>query len=167
MEDNLEKELQCEHCTCKVKIDDDFCPDCGTLFIEDVKCSDHSDVKSEGVCVICCEPFCSECGMYVNEIFLCNEHSEYEIYEGMVRVYGSSDSIQVDYAKSCLEQSELHPFIYSRKRTPLHLGGSNYTLFPSSGEFDYRHISEIKLMVPFQELIRSEEILNELNILEE
>ena len=161
------KKFNCSHCDYETQDDNDFCPDCGTLFIENIKCSVHKDNNAEGVCVIYCEPFCSECGIFINEIFLCNEHSEYEIYEGMARVYGSSDSTQIEYAKSCLEQNDLHPFIYSRKRTTLHLGGTDYSLFCASGEFDCHLINEIKLMIPFQELIRAEEILNELNILEE
>lgn len=167
MEESKVEKLECSHCRSIIKGDDDFCPDCGTLFSDEVKCSEHKNTKAEGVCVICCEPFCPECGIYVNEIFLCNEHSEYEIYEGMARVYGSSDSTQIEYAKSCLEQNNLHPFIYSRKRTTLHLGGTDYSLFRASGEFDGHLINEIKLMIPFQELIRAEEILDELNILEE
>ena len=167
MENNEEKKLVCSHCGSTIKEDDDFCPDCGTLLAEFVKCNEHKDKEAEGVCVICCNPFCAGCGIYVNEIFLCNEHSEYEIYEGMARVYGSSDSTQIEYAKSCLEQNELHPFIYSRKRTTLHMGGTDYSMFNASGEFDGHLVNEIKLMIPFQELIRAEEILDELNILEE
>jgi len=167
MEGNEVEKLVCSHCGSIIKVDDDFCPDCGILFAEFVKCIEHNDKEAEGVCVICCEPLCAGCGIYVNEIFLCNEHCEYEIYEGMARVYGSSDSTQIEYAKSCLKQNELHPFIYSRKRTTLHMGGTDYSMFNASGEFDGHLVNEIKLMIPFQELIRAEEILDELNILEE
>ena len=166
MEDNEAEKLFCPHCNSIVKKDDDFCPECGTLFAEFIKCNEHTDKEADGVCVICCEPLCASCGTYVNEIFLCNEHSEYEIYEGMVRVYGSSDSMQVDYAKSCLEQNGLHPFIFSRKRTNLYMGEISHPMFNASGELNGYLVNE-KLMIPFQELIRAEEILDELNILEE
>lgn len=111
----------------------------------------------------CCPFFI--CPQY--KFSLSNEHHEYDIYERMTCVYGLSDSTQIEYAKSCLEQNDLHPFIYSRKRTTFHLGGTDYSLFHASGEFDSHLINEIKLMIPFQELIRAEKILDELNILEE
>lgn len=167
MEDNEAEKLFCPHCNSTVKKDDDFCPDCGALFAEFVKCIEHSDKEAKGVCVICCKPYCQVCGIYINEIFLCNEHSEYEIYEGMARVYGSSDSTQIEYAKSCLEQNNLHPFIFSRKRNNLYMNGTDHSMLSASYELDGHLVNEIKLMIPFQELIRAEEILDELNILEE
>lgn len=167
MTDGEEKSI-CSLCESEVKNNDDFCPNCGSLFIDDVKCSVHENVKAKGVCVICCEPYCLECGLLVHDrIFLCNEHSEYEILEGMVRIYGSSDSLQIDLAKTNLENEGLHPFIFSRKASPMHIGGVDYSLFNASGEYDGHIINEIKLMVPVQELIRAEEILRELKIIDE
>jgi hypothetical protein len=98
----------------------------------------------------------------VNNIFLCNEHSNYEIYEGMARVYGSSDEQQVNFYKSILEDNELHPFIYVRKASPLSVGGVAYTLFRSSGEFDGHIINEIKLMMPCSEVLKAEKIIDEI-----
>ena len=156
----------CGLCGRDTNNEDDFCPDCGTLFLENVKCTKHSDREADGVCVICCEPFCDECGFFVDDkIFLCTLHGNYEIYEGMARVYGSSDSVQVDYAKSCLEQAGLNPMVYSRKASPLHMGGFEYTLFEASGDYDGHIVNEIKLMIPVQQVIKAEEILRQLEIL--
>jgi hypothetical protein len=164
---DTEKIQICSNCNCEIKIDDDFCPSCGILFVENIKCCEHGEKNAEGVCVICCDPYCGECGLFVNDrIFLCNEHSDYEIVEGMVRVFGSSDSVQVEFAKANLQDEGLHPFIYSRKTSPMHLGGVDYSLFRASGEYNGQIINEIKLMVPFQELIRAEEILQELKIID-
>jgi RNA polymerase subunit RPABC4/transcription elongation factor Spt4 len=162
-----ENELECSFCLSNINEDDDFCPECGSLFVEDAKCINHTETEAAGACVICCEPYCKECGFFVDDrIFLCNVHSEYEIYEGMVRIYGASDAAQIDYLKTCLEQSNLHPIVFSRKASPLHLGGSDYSLFRASGEFDGHIINEIKLMVPLQEVVESEKMLRQLNILQ-
>ena len=156
----------CGLCGRETNNEDDFCPDCGTLFSENVKCTKHSDREANGVCVICCEPFCDECGFFVDDkIFLCTFHNNYEIYEGMARVYGSSDSVHVDYAKSCLKQAGLNPMVYSRKASPLHMGGFEYTLFEASGDYDGHIVNEIKLMIPVQQVIKAEEILRQLEIL--
>ncbi|MEJ2103889.1 MAG: hypothetical protein P8X47_04845 [Ignavibacteriaceae bacterium] len=82
----------------------------------------------------------------------------------MARVYGSSDFAQVNYIKSCLEQESLHPFIYSRKASPMHLGGTDYSLFRASGDFNGHIINEIKLMVPCSEVLDAEKIISELEL---
>ena len=161
----LEKSV-CGRCERAADNEDDFCPDCGTLFITGVKCSCHSDKDAEGVCIICCEPFCKDCGLFVNDrVFLCTDHSEYEIFEDMARVYGSFDYVHVDYAKSCLEQAGLNPMIYTRKANPIHMGTSEYTLFEASGDYAGHLVNEIKLIVPVQQVLKAEEILRELEIL--
>jgi hypothetical protein len=159
-----EENYECSRCLSEIKAEDDFCPECGTLFIEDVKCVVHTNVEASGACVICCNAFCSECGFFVDDrIFLCNKHSQYEIYEGMARVYGCSDSAHIEHLKSCLEQSELHPIVFSKKASPIHLGGSDYSLFGASGDVNGHLINELKLMVPLQEVIEAEKILRHLD----
>ena len=161
-----EYNLECEFCGAAVKEDDDFCTECGSLFVDYVKCSNHQYQNAEGVCVICCEPYCSECGLLVNDkTFLCQHHNEYEIIEGRARVYGSLDDVAVLYAKSCLEQEGLHPFLYSRKRP----GGNqhiNYTPDLSNDDYDGRGVNETKILLPVQEVIAAENILRELKIIE-
>lgn len=154
----------CTNCDIEATDDSDYCPRCGTLFLENVKCEIHPDVDAEGVCVICAKPFCNKCGHNVNKVFLCNEHNGYEIYEGMARVFGTSDAVQVEYIKSCLDQESFHPFVYSRKSSPLHLGGSDYSLFRASGDFDGHIINEIKLLVPCGEVLEAEKLILEINI---
>ena len=79
--------------------------------------------------------------------FLCNNHSSYEIYEGMVRVYGVLDDLAGQYAKSCLEQAGLHPLLYCRRQPR---GGPRfvYTLYAAGGDYDGHIVNEIKVMVP-------------------
>ncbi len=158
------KKHLCTNCSFEADDDSDYCPRCGTLFIENVKCETHSKDEAEGVCVICRKPFCDKCVYPVNNIFLCNEHDGYEIYEGMARVFGTSDEIQIQYVKSCLEENSFHPFVYSRKSSPMHLGGADYSLFRASGDFDGHIINEIKLMVPCSEVLEAEKLISEINI---
>jgi hypothetical protein len=155
----------CPHCTRDVQPDDDFCPACGEVFGEQLVCDFHPGVPAAGVCVVCARPFCGECGSRVDDRFLCDEHSMLEIYEGMVRVFGNSDAVQVQFAKAALEEAGFHPYIYSRKASPLSLGGPDYTLFRASGEYDGHLINEFKLMVPCQEMIPAREKLRELEFL--
>jgi hypothetical protein len=152
----------CDFCGTEISADAEFCNKCGTIFIDQVSCFNHPDNDAKGVCAICHQAYCKRCGIRVNNIFLCNEHSNYEIYEGMARVYGSSDEQQVNFYKSILEDNELHPFIYVRKASPLSVGGVAYTLFRSSGEFDGHIINEIKLMMPCSEVLKAEKIIDEI-----
>ena len=99
---------------------------------------------------------------YSNDIFLCEEHSNYEIIESMVRVYGTFDDVQVQYVSDCLEKAGLHPFLFFRKVSPLHLGGMNFTLYESSGDFNGHCNNEDKIMVPCNEVIQAESILKEI-----
>jgi hypothetical protein len=158
----MPEKLLCDFCGTEITSDAEFCSKCGTIFIDDVSCFNHSDNDAKGVCAICHQAYCKRCGIRVNNIFLCNEHSNYEIYEGMARVYGSSDEQQVNFYKSILEDNELHPFIYVRKASPLSVGGVAYTLFRSSGEFDGHIINEIKLMMPCSEVLKAEKIIDEI-----
>jgi hypothetical protein len=158
MKEQKDEKLVCSNCECEVQLDDDFCPDCGSLFAENINCTEHQNEYAEGVCVICLQPYCGECGAYINNIFLCNDDNDYEIYEGMARIFGSNDASQVDFMKNCLEQAELHPYVYSRKASPI---------YQVSETNDLNLITELKLMVPLQEVIKAEEIIDELNISKE
>ena len=159
--------MRCNLCGNSIKGSDDFCAHCGALFGERVRCGRHSKEQALGACVICCKPQCSTCGGWLNGIFLCGEHCTYEIVEGMARVFGGSDSAQIEHAKSCLEQDGLHPFIFSRKASPISLGGPDYSLFRASGEFDGHIINEYKLMVPSQEVIKAERVLKKLKLIDQ
>ncbi|MFA6596943.1 MAG: hypothetical protein WCS69_04405 [Ignavibacteriaceae bacterium] len=160
-ENNL---LTCEACNNSVKKDDDFCPYCGSLFIDEIFCDNHNAILADGVCIICSIPYCKKCGAKINNHFLCNQHSNYEIYEGMARVYGTLDITAIQYAKTCLEQDGLHPVLFSRNST---YGGSrlSYSLFEAAGDYLGNIIDEIKVMVPCQEVLKAEEILKSINII--
>ena len=158
-------ECTCDNCGNSVAENDDFCPNCGNLFAEELRCKKHYSQHAEGVCIICAEPYCSTCAGWINDIFLCADHEEYEIYQGMARVFGSSNETLVQYAQKCLEESGLHPFLFSRKASPISIGGPSYTLFRASGEFDGHIINELKVMVPCQEVMEAEELLRQLKII--
>jgi hypothetical protein len=159
----MPEKLFCDFCGTEISSDAEFCSKCGTIFIDDVSCFNHPDVDAKGVCAVCHQAYCKRCGIRVNNIFLCNEHSHYEVYEGMARVFGSSDEPQVNYYKTILEDNGLHPFIYERKVSPLSLGGVDYSLFRASGEFDGHIINEIKLMVPCSEVLQAENVIDEVD----
>ena len=154
----------CVNCSFEADDDSDYCPRCGTLFIKNIKCENHPKDEAEGVCVICGISFCSDCCHSVKNIYFCYEHDGYEIYEGMAKVFGTSDEIQIHYVKSCLEENSLHPFIYSKKTTPMQLGGNDQSLINLSGSGEEKIINEIKLLVPCSEVLEAEKLISELNI---
>jgi len=158
----MPEKLLCDFCGTEISKDTEFCTKCGTIFIDDVSCFNHSDDDANGVCAICHQAYCKKCGLRVNNIFLCNEHCEYEIYQGMARVFGSSDEQQVNYYKSILEENNLHPFIFERKTSPISLGGVDYSLFRASGDVNGHLVNEIKLMVPCEEVLQAEKIIDEI-----
>jgi hypothetical protein len=154
---------KCPHCRELVEAESEFCVICGELFEKNVFCTEHHNIPAIGVCIICSVPFCKKCGTRTDDHYLCYRHSDYEIYEGMARIYGSSDALKVDLAKYALEEYGFHPYIYSRKASPISMGGPEYTLFRASGEFHRQIINELKLMIPCQEVEEAEQILKELN----
>ncbi|MGE5682969.1 MAG: hypothetical protein ACM34K_19035 [Bacillota bacterium] len=159
---NSEDNLQCELCGATVDQDNEFCPECGSIFIDGVKCSNHPDRDAEGVCIICSQAYCSYCGAFLNDIYLCEDHQNYEIIEGMARVYGINDAAQAEFVLSCLDRGGLHPILFSRKANPILFGEANYTLFRASGEYRGNLINEVKIMVPVQEVIKAVEIIKEI-----
>ena len=164
--DTKQDVLTCDDCKNEVARDDEFCPNCGRVFVVNLKCSNHADVEASGVCIICCLPFCRKCGGRVNKLFLCSDHEDYEIYEGRARVYGVSDEVTAQYAQACLKTGGLHPFLYSRKASPISIGGPDHTTFRASGEYDGHIINEVKVLVPCQEVLRAEKLLRELEFKE-
>lgn len=155
-------EFECSNCCCRVKSGDDFCPDCGTLFTKGIKCINHQEAGAGGVCVICCEPFCEVCGLIVNNFyFVCEKHSGYEIIECMTRVFGSFDDTQAQYIKTCLEQDGLHPMLFNRNQ-PSKSGRFINNIIDAGGDFLIQTENETKIMVPCQEVLKAEKILEEL-----
>ena len=155
MEEN--ENIVCSKCEGIIEKDDDFCPGCGTLLAEFVKCENHSGRDAKGVCVICAEPYCEECGIFVDDrIFLCAGHSEYDTLEGMAAVYSNGDTIQIGLAKANLEEKGLHPFVYLKKANTV----------GTSLIYNSYDINEYQLMVPFLEVLTAEEILRDLDLID-
>jgi hypothetical protein len=158
-----DNDLVCSHCRNEINADDDFCPHCGAMFAEALCCHRHKKSPADGVCIICALAYCGECGTLVQGRFLCNRHGNYEIYEGLARVFGVLDDVAAQFAKSCLDQAGLHPLLYCRRQPR---GGPRfvYTLYAAAGDFDGHIINEIKVMVPCREVPQAEKVLKDLNI---
>lgn len=164
MNDPTDDTLTCSDCHNEVKEGDEFCPHCGSLFEDGLRCTNHSGQEADGVCIICCVPYCARCGSRVNKLFLCGNHRGYEIYEGTARVFGISDDVMAQHVQTCLEQAGLHPLLFSRKASPISGGGPDYTLFLASGEYDGHIVNEVKVMVPCQEVLKAERVLQDLEL---
>jgi hypothetical protein len=161
MADSEDADLICRHCEGSVTEADTYCPNCGSIFIDGLVCANHSSAEADGVCVICSKPFCKKCGKESIGVFLCDPHWQYEIQEGMARVYGCTDNVQAQFVTTTLEQSGYHPFLYSRKWNPgadlVAPGGivRNYGNHP---------FVELKVLVPFAEVLNAEKTLSELRL---
>lgn len=157
--------FECTHCSNAVNDEDEFCTHCGSILIENIRCGHHRKQEAKGVCIICGHPCCTQCGGFVNDLFLCNDHIEYEIYEGMARIYGSLDDVSAQHTKTRLEQAGIHPILFCRVQPK---GGPRfvYTLFRSAGDNGGHIVNEIKVMVPCQEVMKAEKVLRKLKILE-
>ena len=143
--------LMCGRCNEPVRQEETFCSKCGGLFSDTISCNKHKSIDAEGVCVICSKPFCGTCGADVNKIFLCNSHSDYEIVEGMARVFGSTDNVRTQFATTCLKQAGYHPFLYSRQFNP----GADKVAVTAVRNFGNHPIVELKVLVPFFEVLKA------------
>jgi len=166
MTESQQSDLTCTRCEASVTQEDTFCKNCGAIFSDGLFCSIHNSAEAKGVCVICSKPFCKSCGGENNRIFLCDTHWEYEIQEGMARVFGCIDNVQAQYVTTCLTQAGYHPFLYSRRFNP---GAGMINTWVKAGIRNYgKHpIVELKVLVPFSEVLRAEKTIQELNIAEE
>ena len=157
-----ESEYQCADCESPVRQEDEFCPHCGSLFMDGVTCSRHPERNARGVCIVCCLPFCGDCGKTSSNMFLCEEHQKYEIYEGMARVYGTNDQAGAQYIAECLRQQDIPAVAFSRVSSTVTFGGPDYTMFNAVGDYLGRIINEFKVMVPCQLVEDAERLLQEI-----
>jgi hypothetical protein len=166
MSDSKKDPLVCSNCEAEVQADDDFCPECGELFAENIFCSVHPTQPAAGICIVCAKPFCESCGGRVQNHFLCHEHDALHIFEGMARVYRSTDAAEAVYAKGALEGAGLHPQLFSRRASPISIDGVDFTPFPAPGEYGRRAIDGFTVMVPCQEVVPAEKKLREEEFIE-
>ncbi len=154
-----ESSFTCSDCGESVLEQVFFCSHCGSIFSNTVCCSIHSTSPADGGCVICSKPFCKECGGKVNHIYLCTTHEVYETYEGMARVAGCTDNVQAQFLTKCLEQAGFHPFLYSRYFNP---GADIVAIEKIYRVYGEHPIVELKILVPFQEVLGAEVVLDEI-----
>lgn len=163
MADDQKTDLFCTHCKEPVAEEDTYCRNCGSIFSDGIFCTNHPSVEADGVCVICSKPFCKKCGEETLGVFLCDPHSVYEIQEGMARVYGNTDNVQAQFATSCLDEAGFHPFFFSRKFNPR----ADIVTLTNVRNFGRHPVSEMKVMVPFSEVLSAEKTLKEMGFIEE
>jgi hypothetical protein len=152
--------LTCTECSNAVKESDDYCQNCGAMFKDGFVCVHHRSKVADGICVICKRPFCNECGADVVHVFFCNTHCKYEFHEGMARVFGHIDNVQVQYATQCLEQAGFHPFLFSRRYNP----GAGIARWIPLRLYGRNTIAELKVLVPFSEVLNAEKTLRSLSL---
>lgn len=164
MSDTSETTFFCKACKQDVNENDTYCRNCGEVFSDTLCCINHSNTPADGVCVICVKPFCNQCGGKDNNIYLCDEHDGYEVCEGMARIAGTTDNVLAQFVTNCLEQAGFHPFLYSRNFNP---GADVVAINKIYRNFGNHPIIELKILVPFDEVLKAEKVLDELELEEE
>jgi hypothetical protein len=101
--------ITCPYCSEEVTADSDFCPHCGTLFVDgkDVMCDEHPAKSALGVCIICRKLVCDECGMETGRRFFCSAHRKVEVREDWAEVFRSTEVADAELIKSLLESTGL------------------------------------------------------------
>jgi len=153
--DDSSEEFVCSDCGKEVDKGDDFCPHCGAILTEGIFCDKHRHVEASGVCVVCGVPCCDDCGSIADGMFLCNQHADYEIFEGMVKVYGTHTEADAELAKSRLEDAGMHPALLHLRRSK----DRGHIEYEPCGDGENFDTSEIKVMVPCEEVDSAENIL--------
>ena len=161
MQENI---LVCEQCDQAIQDTDEFCPHCGGLFVEAVKCDRHPSHNAAGVCILCSLPWCNSCGETINGLFLCSKHNTHEIVEDMARICGVNNSAMADYFRACLEEGGFHPFVYSGNIYHKASMGGNSPTIGGNTRSPLGGREEFKIMVPFQEVEQAEAFVEELDI---
>jgi len=154
--------IKCSFCGNAITEDADYCTNCGHLFTDDILCGNHEDIEAVGVCIVCSVPQCQECGSFTDNKFFCNKHNDYEIVDNTVRIFGSTDINQIKYFESILLQEGLHPFILNKSSSSLVFTETEYSFFKNKGDGQGKILNEIKLLLPFSEVLRGELVVNDL-----
>jgi hypothetical protein len=157
--------LICMRCESPAEETDTYCRNCGGVFADNLPCSIHGSRAASGVCVICALACCDECGGDRNGTFLCDKHWEYEVQEGYARVFGSIDNVQAQHVTSCLKQAGFHPFFYSRGFNP-GPGMVGPVVLGAIRNYGNHPIAEMKVLVPYAEVLEADRVLRELGFLE-
>jgi hypothetical protein len=147
--------MLCEQCGAEVESDEQFCPDCGRILEDDVKCHNHSGSNADYACVICCRPCCGECGAVHEKVFLCREHSTVDIYEQGAGVLSTMDLRVGQAAFQSLSERGFHPFFVPRAVVPVTNIGR---LTPN------QRVGPHLVIVPFGEYEVAKDLLTELEI---
>lgn len=82
----------------------------------------------------------------------------------MARVFGCFDNVHAQYVTTTLEQAGYHPFLYSRMFNP---GADLVSISGMVRNYGNHPIVELKVLVPFPEVLRATESLKELGFNEE
>lgn len=147
----------CEICENPVAEENDFCPHCGSIYIE-VKCLNHEEKDADGVCVICAEPLCEDCFGDNDEVILCENHAGYEIYKSVAKVYDTQDEDKMLFYKNVMDENDIHNLVFSVKVSTKTENDA------APGEIAYsveETVDEYKLMVPLNLVLEAEEILSQ------
>lgn len=154
-------EYYCENCSYEVNDLDEKCNNCGILFVEK-KCKLHTEISADGECLVCGKVCCEKCGLLVEDYFLCEEHSNLEVYERMVKLFSSTDVMQIDFYFNALEQDGFHPFKYSTKLHSAPFSEIGNNIYSCVGETNGKSANEIKLLIPMEEYSDAKKIIEEI-----
>jgi len=99
--------IKCYYCGEEITDDSDFCPHCGTLFVDgkDIFCDEHPQKSALGVCVICQKLICDECGVEIHRRNFCMGHRKVKVQQDWAEVFRSTEISDAELVKSVLESA--------------------------------------------------------------
>ncbi|MDP3580853.1 MAG: hypothetical protein Q8S39_02890, partial [Ignavibacteria bacterium] len=96
----------------------------------------------------------------VNETFLCKEHEHYEILQSLAVIAVCKETYESEGLRNSLIGNGLHPFLFSGKNSPsVYLPAKNSNT-QNALDLAIYGSDEIKILVPFSEVLEAESILN-------
>lgn len=162
---DAEKENACEECGAGVGNADEFCPACGAVFAEKLRCDAHPEAAAFAVCVVCQKKLCQECSVAVSGHHTCEAHENVEWISGWATAAIFPTHLEAELSRQHLKEHGLAALVLSNTIEPLSGTLGLFTINAVTPFFAYREIGggRIRLMTPARDLRRAQDYLAEIN----
>ncbi|NUN71126.1 MAG: zinc ribbon domain-containing protein, partial [Bacteroidetes bacterium] len=146
---------QCDNCGGAMDLDNDYCPQCGTLYAEDqYSCTNHPTGVATGVCVICQQLFCTECLNEKDGRLYCDAHISVESSQGWSVVFTSTDYYEAQIVRGSLESAGFT--VHAANTTNIGVMADGF-MDNALGRTIFKY--PIKIFVPADQFIAAQEFL--------
>lgn len=99
--------LECRQCFANSAPGSEFCSHCGYLFTGARSCTNHPEIMTDHLCLICRRPVCRKCSKMVNEKIICNDDNNYHFVGNWSIVMVEHDRESLNAALKALEERKI------------------------------------------------------------